>query len=73
MKKVNLLSRDEMRKVLGGYELPGGDFQEPTGDGGEDGCGMFCRYAGGDSKCNPRATASNSTCPTGGTLMACAC
>lgn len=58
MKKVNLLSRAEMRKVIGGSELPGGNDgtpDDPTGggeDGGEGGGGYRCCRNDEPSKCS---------------------
>ncbi|MCY1536150.1 hypothetical protein D9M68_715930 [compost metagenome] len=78
MKKLNLLSRAEMRKVMGGTE-PVGGFPGPDGGGEDDdlfGCGMLCRYPDGVSACNKKATATNSYCPPHtpqGVLEPCPC
>jgi hypothetical protein len=71
MKKVNLLSRAEMRKVMGGMESV-----EPIDGGG--GKGYKCCYTNPDgcSVCDTNATPTNATCPKNsagsqGVLTAC--
>ncbi len=68
MNKQNLLSRAEMKKVLGGNTIP-----EMVEDDGVGGKGYKCCYTNptGCSTCDSSATPETHTCPSGGTLTKC--